>query len=629
MGWNSLGLGKKVLFGFGVVLILLGAVGYWAVQGISMMVSDGLQVVGGNRLKGEILQREVDHLNWANQVAAFINSDSPTADLTVQMDHTQCGFGKWYYGEGRKQAEERLPLLKPVLDNLENPHKALHASARTIKEKFKPADEQLPPFLTKREVDHLVWSEKVETAVLNRQKELTVMLDPTQCGLGKFLFGPEGEKMSKADPELARMLEEIKAPHARLHAAGGEVKAALAAGNVDQARELFMANIQKALAETREILSKMQARAQENLKGKSEAKKIFAEQTQANLSEVQKNLRELVKLTNDNMMSEEVMLKRAASTHSGVIGMTLVAIVVGLVLAPLLARSIIAPILKCVDYAKKVEQGDLCCTISVGNRQDEAGQLVSTLNSMTMRLNKVVSEVRNAADAVADGSNELTANVNGLSDAASSQAASIEETSASVEELTSRIQLNSDHAQETAGISAKAAQSAVEGGNAVSQAVTAMKEIADKISVIEEISRQTNLLALNAAIEAARAGEHGKGFAVVAAEVRKLAERSQAAAGQIGQISASSVAIAEQAGEIIGQLVPDIQRTAELVQEISASSNEQSQGIAQINAAIQQLDQAIQSNAGTAEELAATAEELSGQADMLRQQVEFFHTERH
>ncbi len=195
-----------------------------------------------------------------------------------------------------------------------------------------------------------------------------------------------------------------------------------------------------------------------------------------------------------------------------------------------------------------------------------------------------------------------------------------------MEEMVSNIKQNADNAQQTDKIANKSAKDALESGKSVVEAVTAMKEIASKISIIEEIARQTNLLALNAAIEAARAGEHGKGFAVVAAEVRKLAERSQKAAGEINQLSGTTVKVSEKAGEMLEKLVPDIQRTAELVQEITAASKEQDTGAEQINKALQQLEKVIQQNASASEEMASTTEQLSAQSDQLVSALAFFKT---
>jgi methyl-accepting chemotaxis protein len=211
-----------------------------------------------------------------------------------------------------------------------------------------------------------------------------------------------------------------------------------------------------------------------------------------------------------------------------------------------------------------------------------------------------------------------------MSQGATEQAASAEEASSSIEEMNATIKQNADNASQTEKIARKSAEDAEESGKAVNEAVTAMKEIAGKISIIEEIARQTNLLALNAAIEAARAGEHGKGFAVVASEVRRLAERSQTAAGEISRLSVSSVEVAERAGGMLMKLVPDIQKTSELVQEISAASKEQANGSDQINASIQQLNQVVQQNAGAAEEMSSTAEELSSQAEQLQETIAFF-----
>jgi methyl-accepting chemotaxis protein len=203
----------------------------------------------------------------------------------------------------------------------------------------------------------------------------------------------------------------------------------------------------------------------------------------------------------------------------------------------------------------------------------------------------------------------------------------VEETSASVEQMSASINQNAENAKVTNGMADSAAKQASEGGQAVKETVVAMKSIADKIGIIDDIAYQTNLLALNAAIEAARAGEHGKGFAVVAAEVRKLAERSQVAAQEIGEVAKNSVGLAERAGKLLDEIVPSIGKTSDLVQEIAAASEEQSSGVGQINTAMNQLNQITQQNASSSEELAATAEEMSGQAENLQQLVGFFKVE--
>ncbi|ACD95451.1 MCP four helix bundle domain-containing protein [Trichlorobacter lovleyi] len=276
--------------------------------------------------------------------------------------------------------------------------------------------------------------------------------------------------------------------------------------------------------------------------------------------------------------------------------------------------------------AKQVAQGNLMVELKKRSENDD---LMESLYNMVDKLKEIVREVQAAADGVATGGQQLSATAQSLSQGATEQAASAEEISSSMEEMSSSIKQNADNASQTEKISNKSASDAREGGKAVNETVAAMKEIATKISIIEEIARQTNLLALNAAIEAARAGEHGKGFAVVASEVRKLAERSQTAAGEISELSGRSVQVAEAAGQMLTAILPDIQRTAELVQEISASSKEQDAGADQINRAIQQLDQVIQQNASAAEEMASTTEELAGQAEQLKTTIAFFSLDTH
>ncbi|WP_319761825.1 methyl-accepting chemotaxis protein [Maridesulfovibrio sp.] len=302
---------------------------------------------------------------------------------------------------------------------------------------------------------------------------------------------------------------------------------------------------------------------------------------------------------------------------------SLIALAVGIVTAGFIIRTVNKQLgsdpAEIADVARSIAGGDLDLKFA-----EPAIGVYGNMRDMAEQLTQVVSDVRAGAGNVASGSTELSASAEGLSQGATEQAASIEEVSASIEEMASNIKQNTLNAQTTEDIALKSSSDAQESGAAVSEAVAAMKNIAEKISIIEEIARQTNLLALNAAIEAARAGEHGKGFAVVAAEVRKLAERSGNAAGEISELSSSTVTVAEKAGEMLENLVPNIQKTAELVQEIASASTEQNSGAEQISKAITQLDSVIQQNASASEEMASTSEELSSQSAMLENSMSFF-----
>jgi methyl-accepting chemotaxis protein len=270
-------------------------------------------------------------------------------------------------------------------------------------------------------------------------------------------------------------------------------------------------------------------------------------------------------------------------------------------------------------------EGDLTHRITA-DYQGLFGQVKDSANTTAENLKRVIAEVRDASNALTGAAGQVSATAQSLSQAASQQAASVEETTATMDSMSVSIEQNSENAKITDGMASKASKEAVDGGQAVAQTVVAMKTIAQKISIIDDIAYQTNLLALNAAIEAARAGEHGKGFAVVAAEVRKLAERSQEAAKEIGGLAGDSVSTAERAGKLLDEIVPSIQKTSELVQEIAAASAEQSESVVQINGAMGQLSKATQQNASASEELAATSEELSGQAEQLQQSIGFFQT---
>ncbi len=484
--------------------------------------------------------------------------------------------------------------------------------------------------------------------------------DASACAFGKWLAVQKLE-----NPDLLRLLREMGPSHQAFHDAVRRAKDLVRSGKTAEATAVSDDEVVRQAGLTLakfDELQKLTARANELTDAMQHQALVVTRDAQLKTEEI------LKKLLETNAAHVEERSKASASFGMAIMRISIAAIVVGLALAAVLAfvltRRIVGPVLELKKGLGQIAIGDLTARVTVESR-DEIGELSAAANGMAealdakaklalqigdgdlrhevklssekdtlglalqkmvTNLRDVVANVRSAAENVSAGSEEMTATAQTLSTGASEQAASVEEVSASMEESSAAIQQNTENARQTEKISTKASEDAAQAGESVAKTVQAMKDIAQKISIIEEIARQTDLLALNAAIEAARAGEHGKGFAVVASEVRKLAERSQTAAGEISKLSGSSVEIAEAAGQMLDKLVPDIRKTAELVKEITASSEEQNAGAGQINKAIQELDKVIQQNASASEEMASSSEELASQAEQLQSAIEFFKT---
>ncbi|WP_235513456.1 methyl-accepting chemotaxis protein [Sphingomonas sp. Leaf11] len=345
-------------------------------------------------------------------------------------------------------------------------------------------------------------------------------------------------------------------------------------------------------------------------------KKAFINDTietlRANFRQISGEIQRLIGAATDGRLTERGDAARFAGDYAA-----MVAGINGML------DAILLPIAEGNRVLDRVSTGDLTSRVEIACDGDHQ-RMKDAINRLVDNLSKFANEVASASDQVAAGSQQLSSSSDQVSEGASEQAAAAEEASASMEEMAANIKQNADNAAQTEKIARQSSKDAEASGLAVDRAVSAMRTIADKIGIVQEIARQTDLLALNAAVEAARAGEHGRGFAVVASEVRKLAERSQSAAAEINAVSSDTVKAAGQAGEMLTKLVPDIRRTAELVSEISAACREQDIGASQINQALQQLDSVTQQNASASEEISSTADELAGQAEELQASIAFF-----
>lgn len=586
MKFNDLTIGKKISGSFLLILILLLAVSTAAFIGFGKIVNNATEVIEGNKLDGILAQKEVDHLVWVNKVNSLL-TDENVVTLNVQTDDHKCGFGKWLYGQGRKEAEMLVPDLKPSLKEIELPHLRLHESAIAIGENFKPVDSGLGAFLSQKKNDHLLWMHVIKDALLNKSTQLKVQLDPTKCGLGKWIYSDRTKAIKAKDAQFSQIIEQMIPFHNLLHESARNIGAMLKEKQFETAHAFFVENTAKHAHNTLGKIDLAIDWHNTNVEGVENAKKIYAQKTIPALADIQALLLKIRKTARDNIMSDQVMLSSAKGSKTTVIFLSSFVFLLGLLFAFLTTRGL--------------------------NR---------TLKNITISISESSDQVARAAQSISESSQSLAEN-------ASLQAATVEETSASVQQITANSRQTSEMtvgAEELMNKNIeKSGQSLVaivEITKKINQIVADSDKIALIIKAIDQIAFQTNLLALNAAVEAARAGEAGAGFAVVADEVRNLAIRSTEAARNTQELLDETILRVRQVSDSINIMNTNFEgivESATIIGEktagITSASVEIAKGLDQIASATTEIDKVTQEIASNSEESAAASEELSAQAE--------------
>jgi len=680
--FNNLSIRKKLLVLTGTILTLLLVVIILSYDGISSTIRSNQKTTQLNEVNNKLAQLEIAHLNWARNVSNFL-SDDKINQLEVQTDPTRCGFGQWYYGDGRKKLEEQVPETHSDLIALEATHNRLHASAIKIKEAYREADPTLPNMLIAKEVDHMNWAYKIQKAIIAQEDHVKVKFDHNQCELGKFINNYSDNHAISSNPELTKTIEDLNSPHKRLHEQGRKIDELLQKQQHQAAALFFAEEASKTLAQGREHLSKAVKLTKEALDAKNKAQLIFYTETQPLLEKVGEYINSIQETTyNKALTNRESNVKAAHTKQKTAMIFGVLALFIGLLLSATIGHSLTGPMQQTVTMLEELERGHLDSRLNL-KRRDEIGIMSQTMDRFadslqsdivaplarlaegdltfniipydekdTLRgklkqlghdLNQMMEQILTTGNAIASASNQIASSSLSLSQGATESAASLEQISASLNQTSSQTTQNSDSANQANTLTAETKKSAEEGRQRMQSMVSAMKEISDSgqdiskiIATIDEIAFQTNLLALNAAVEAARAGQHGKGFAVVAEEVRNLAARSAKAAAETEILIESSVEktnngsnIAEKTAEALEEIVGRIGQVTNIVAEINNSSNEQAQGISEINTGISQIDIVTQQNTASAEESASAAEEMASQAEMLKEMLQRFKLRHH
>ena len=594
MNWKNMTIGKKIIMGFGIVLALLVAITIISYVGVGTIISNAEEVIRAKELDGTLAQREVDHLNWSEQVNSLLTNTNVTT-LTVQTNHKECKLGKWLYGEGRHQAEEMLPGLAPLLKGLEQPHEKMHASAIAIQETYTPADPTLPIRIVEIEAAHQAWATRLLTAIIKKQTSVKgVSTDPKTCKLGTFLETEQAKNAyNTASADIKEYWDALHTSHDAMHHTAADAKKLLAEKKFEAAMDLMQNTIMLHLNSTISLLNELRYEAEQDLLGVQKANEIYSTVTLPTMRQTVTGIGKIREYLSANMMTDKAMLDAGKKSRLMVVILSLATLAVGIAIALTASKNIISILTTAV------------------NTMAEASRQITAV------------------------SGHIAASSQSMAAGASQQAASLENTSSSIEEINALTRQNADNTQQADTSMKGVKENMTSADSSMSRLSESMLEISKAsedtqriVKTIDEIAFQTNLLALNAAVEAARAGEAGAGFAVVADEVRNLAMRAATSAGETSALIDATVAKIRTGTDLAGKTNKTFhvaneasEKIATLITEISTASGEQARGIETINSSISQIETVTQENAASAEETASASEELASQIMAMDQTV--------
>jgi methyl-accepting chemotaxis protein len=624
MNWKNLKLSYKFFIAFGIIICLFLITGFWVITGIGGIVNNANEVIKGNKLRSDLESKYIDHLNWIKDVSKLFTDDEVTK-LSVETNYKECKFGKWYYGEGRIQAEKLAPELKTLFDEFEEPHQHLHESAIKLEEAFEQMDWRLSVQINQSKSDYYEWADELfKNLFFGKTKYLNINKDPDKSSLGKVLESDAMTIFLLNHPENTPLVDSIKNIHHKIFNGTYKMDRLLKQNNGRApAHDYYKKNVKGNIAEVIKEIDILNERTKHYFSGVDKANEIYQKETMVHLEELTALFDKTIELSKDYLMTDAAMLNRAKLTQTGVIIFILIATIIAAALAFFITKNLLQPIKKSVYFANKVAEGDLTVEIDI-DQKDEIGQLAFSLEEMVAKLKDILSNIKNGSNRLVGASNQLNAGSQQISTGVNEQAAGAEEISSSMEEMTANIQQNAFHAKKALTIFNQSSLSIENVAEASQETVQAVTNINDKIKVISDIAKQTNILALNAAVEAARAGEQGRGFSVVAAEVRKLAEKSKQAAEEIVKLSQQGLQLSEDSNQHLLSIMPSINESSVLIKEIASASQEQEVGATQINSALQQFNHVTQQNATAAEEVSSSSEELFTQAQELDTMTRFF-----